>query len=74
MASIDHIKEDLGWLKVLFTVSAALDAALIGWIVQHYQSTHLLLSSTAIIGAALLGAVIAFAVISIYRLLAKLEA
>lgn len=36
MAKLDRIKEELGWLKVVFTVSTALDAALIAWLAHYY--------------------------------------
>lgn len=32
----DAIKEELGWLKVLFAVLAAVDAPLIAWFSQNY--------------------------------------
>ena len=32
----DSIKEELGWLKVLFAVLAAVDAPLIAWFSQNY--------------------------------------
>jgi hypothetical protein len=33
----DSIKEELGWLKVLFAVLAAADASLIAWLSQNYM-------------------------------------
>ena len=33
----DGIKEELGWLKVLFAVLAAADASLIAWLSQNYM-------------------------------------
>lgn len=41
MAKIDKIKEEIGWLKVLFSLSIIIDVSLIGWIVQSYQSAEL---------------------------------
>jgi len=32
----DGIKEELGWLKVLFAVLAAVDAPLVAWLSQNY--------------------------------------
>jgi len=34
MATTDAIKEELGWLKVVFAVGAAIDASLIAWLAQ----------------------------------------
>jgi len=33
-ATTDAIKEELGWLKVVFAVGAAIDASLIAWLAQ----------------------------------------
>ena len=35
-SGIDSVKEELGWLKVLFAVFAAVDASVIAWISQNY--------------------------------------
>ena len=43
MARIDRLKEEVGWLKVVFGVLVALDASLLGWLAQNYASaSHLL--------------------------------
>jgi hypothetical protein len=39
----DSIKEELGWLKVLFAVLAAADASLIAWLSQNYMHAHRLI-------------------------------
>ena len=46
---IDSIKEELGWLKVLFAVLAALDASLIAWISQNYMRAERILLVSAIV-------------------------
>ncbi|HET7362047.1 MAG TPA: hypothetical protein VFJ70_00605 [Burkholderiales bacterium] len=35
-SAAESIKEELGWLKVLFAVLAAVDAPLIAWFSQNY--------------------------------------
>jgi len=32
----DSAKEELGWLKVVFAVAAAIDASLVAWLGQHH--------------------------------------
>jgi len=49
MAKIDQIKEEIGWLKVIFGILTAIDISLLGWLVQNIESTTLLLQITAII-------------------------
>jgi 4-hydroxybenzoate polyprenyltransferase len=51
MATLDGAKEELGWLKVIFAVSAAIDASLIAWLAQKYNSGDRVLVVLAFIGA-----------------------
>ncbi len=37
MGKIDEIKEDIGWLKVIFGVLVAIDVSLLGWMAQNYE-------------------------------------
>lgn len=38
MSTLDRIKEELGWLKAVFVVFAAIDVSLIAWVAQHYET------------------------------------
>lgn len=38
MSKIDGIKEEIGWLKVVFGVFAAIDVSLVGWIAQNFST------------------------------------
>lgn len=37
MSQVELIKEELGWLKVIFVVLATVDVSLVAWLVQNYQ-------------------------------------
>jgi len=37
MPKLDKVKEELGWLKVLFAISVATNLSLMGYLVQHYK-------------------------------------
>ena len=37
MGKIDEIKEEIGWLKVMFGIFTAVDISLLGWLVQNYD-------------------------------------
>ena len=39
MAEIDKIKEEVGWLKVIFAILVAIDVSLIGWAAQNFSKT-----------------------------------
>ena len=36
MARIDKIKEEIGWLKVIFGILIATDISLIAWLVENF--------------------------------------
>lgn len=54
MARIEKIKEEIGWLKIIFTVSLATDISLIAWLVQNYGKVNLFLFLTGALAAILL--------------------
>jgi hypothetical protein len=43
MAYIDKIKEEVGWLKVIFAISIATDISLIAWLIQNFGKVNLFL-------------------------------
>jgi len=49
MAKLDELKEEIGWLKVLFGILTAIDISLLGWLAQHYNDTSIYLLVTAVI-------------------------
>jgi 4-hydroxybenzoate polyprenyltransferase len=38
MSKGDRLKEELGWLKIVFAVLVAVDVSLVGWLAENYQS------------------------------------
>ena len=54
MAYIDKIKEEIGWLKIIFAISIATDISLIAWLIQSYGKVRLLLSILGALGALLI--------------------
>ncbi|MDE0086723.1 MAG: hypothetical protein OXU23_13475 [Candidatus Poribacteria bacterium] len=51
MARIDKIKEEIGWLKVIFAILIATDISLIAWLIQSYGRVQLFLSILGVLGA-----------------------
>ena len=37
MARIDKLKEEIGWLKIIFAISIATDITLIAWLIQNFK-------------------------------------
>ena len=54
MAHIDKVKEEIGWLKVVFAILIATDISLIAWLIQSYGKVRLLLSILGVFGALLI--------------------
>ena len=64
MAKVDRLKEEIGWLKVVFGVLVAIDATLLGWLAQNYASAGGLL----VLAATTATIVLSFVVVRINRL------
>jgi hypothetical protein len=59
MAKIDRLKEEIGWLKLVFGVLVAIDVSPVGWLAQNYASANrfLLVSGVIAIAVVTLGVV-----------------
>lgn len=44
MSEADEIKEEIGWLKLVFAALIAIEVSLIGWLAQNYTSAGTLTS------------------------------
>jgi hypothetical protein len=38
MSEADEIKEEIGWLKLIFAALIAIEVSLIAWLAQNYSS------------------------------------
>ena len=73
MAYIDKIKEEIGWLKVIFAISIATDISLIAWLVENFKKEDPFLLIIAGLGALLLMFVVIWINSVTYRKINKLE-
>ena len=73
MAYIDKVKEEIGWLKVVFAILLAADISLVAWGVQNYGKTSPLLLSIGVIAAFLVTLAIIWVNSVAYRKINKLE-
>jgi uncharacterized membrane protein len=73
MAKSDRIKEELGWLKVVFAVCAAVAASLLAWLAQNYATANPVLVATGIVSATVLAVVVGFVNRRAYRLIDEME-
>ena len=73
MAHIDKVKEEIGWLKVVFAILLAADISLVAWGIQNYQKASPLLLTIGLIAAFLVTLTIIFVNNVAYRKINKLE-
>lgn len=74
MSKADRIKDEIGWLKVLFAALAAADASLVAWLVQNYESATRVIAIVTGCSVAVITAIIIGVVVALYRCLKILEA
>lgn len=59
MSRNERIKEELGWLKVIFGVLVAMGASIVAWLAQHYSTaTPALLVITLLVLVCLVGGIV----------------
>ncbi len=64
MPKIDRLKEEIGWLKLVFGILVAIDASLVGWLAQNYASTSWVLVAGGVIATT----VVTLAVVRVNRI------
>lgn len=73
MSKAERLKEEIGWLKVVFTVCVALDASLVAWLAQNYATANPVLVAVGSLASVLLALVVVFVNRRAYRRLEELE-
>ncbi|MBU0567163.1 hypothetical protein KKC52_03825 [bacterium] len=63
MAKVDKLKEEIGWLKIIFGILIATDISLVAWLVQNYGKTAQFL----IIACAIAVLLVTFAIVWVNR-------
>lgn len=49
MTKLDELKEEIGWLKIIFGIFTAIDISLLGWLAQSYETANILLQLLALV-------------------------
>ena len=73
MSKAERLKEEIGWLKVAFAIAVALDASLVGWLAQNYDTAAGLLFIAGVLATVLIGILVAYVNRLAYRRLEELE-
>jgi len=64
MARIDKLKEEIGWLKIIFAISIATDITLIAWMIENFGKVKVSLLIVGLIGVFL----VTFIIVQIDRI------
>ncbi len=55
MSEADEIKEEVGWLKLIFAALLAIEVSVIGWLAQNYTTTQPLIVVGAFVTVVAIG-------------------
>ena len=73
MSKVDKLKEEIGWLKVVFAVLVAIDISLVGWLAQNYDSASVLLQTLCLVAVVVMTAGVVWVNRVAYRKIDELE-
>ena len=73
MARIDKVKEEIGWLKIVFAILIATDISLIAWVIQNYGKISKLLLILSVICVFLVTSIIVWINQVAYQKIDELE-
>jgi len=50
MPKPDGLKEEIGWLKIVFGIAVAIDVSLVGWVTQNFGKAQTIIVVFALLG------------------------
>jgi len=73
MSKLDKTKEEIGWIKVFFSVLVAIDISLAAWLIQNFNRTNILLLIFSFIGIVVISFFIVRINKNVYKKIDELE-
>ena len=73
MSKTDKLKEEIGWLKVVFAVLVAIDISLVGWLAQNYDDAPIFLQIVCSVAVVVITGGIVWVNKAAYRKIDELE-
>ena len=73
MSRIDRIKEEIGWLKLVFGVLVAIDVSLLAWLAQNYATANGVLVIAGLVATVVVTGAIVWVNRAAYRRIEELE-
>jgi len=69
----DGLKEELGWLKIVFAIAVAIDVSLVGWVAQNFGKAQLIIVVFALLGISVVTGFVVWVNHLAYRRIRELE-
>jgi drug/metabolite transporter (DMT)-like permease len=73
MPKVERLKEEIGWPKVAFAIAVALDASLVAWLAQNYDTARPVILLAGLVAALALAVTVVYVSRLTYRRLKELE-
>jgi len=73
VARVDRVKEEIGWLKLVFGVLVAVDASLIAWLAQNHNRADTSLVIAGFLATVVLTSVVVWVTRTVHRRIEELE-
>ena len=73
MSKVDKLKEEIGWLKVVFAILVAIDISLVGWLAQNYDDAPIFLQIVCAVAAVVITGGVVWVNRVAYRKIDELE-
>lgn len=73
MSKADRLKEEIGWLKLVFGALLAIDVSLVAWLAQNYATTDRVLVLAGLAATLILTGVVVAVNRLAYRRIEQLE-
>ena len=73
MSKADRLKEEIGWLKLVFGALLAVDVSLVAWLAQNYATARRVLVLASLVAILILTGVVVWVNRLAYRRIEQLE-
>ena len=73
MSKADRLKEEIGWLKLVFGALLAVNVSLVAWLAQNYATTDPVLVVAGLVATLILTGVVVWVNRLAYQRIAQLE-
>ena len=73
MSRVDRLREEIGWLKVIFAILVAIDISLVGWLAQNHDGASIFLQLMCLVAVFVVTGGVVWVSRAAYRNIDELE-